>query len=82
MFYSTDWMRRTYIIKSNLLYSKSTDLKLFFFVFVYFERKCEKMCLSGGGAERERERDNPSTLCTVGMEPDEGLEPINWKIMT
>ena len=38
--------------------------------------------VSGGGAERERERENPSRLCTVSTEPSAGLEPTNPKIMT
>ena len=43
----------------------------------------------GGGAERgeEKEREGereriPSRLCTVSREPDVGLTPTNWEILT
>ena len=36
---------------------------------------------SRGGAEREGER-IPSRLCTVSVEPDAGLKPVNHEIMT
>ena len=49
-----------------------------FFKFIYFERetKCER------GRIRERGERILSRLCTKSMEPNEGLEPINCKIMT
>ena len=37
--------------------------------------------MSGGGAERDRER-IPSGLCTIGAEPDVGLQLMNREIMT
>ena len=41
------------------------------------------MCVSRGGAERERERERvPSRLHAVSTEPDMGLDPTNPKIMT
>ena len=36
----------------------------------------------GGGAERERERENLKQACAVSTEPDAGLEPMNSEIMT
>ena len=39
------------------------------------------MSMSGGGADRERER-ILSRLPTVGVEPDVGLKPMNPEIMT
>ena len=41
----------------------------------------ESVCASGGGAERGRERIS-NRLWTVSAEPDLGLEPTNWEIMT
>ena len=40
-----------------------------------------------GGRERERERQRdrvriPSRLCTVSPEPNVGLKPMNWEIVT
>ena len=41
------------------------------------------MCKSGGGADREGERERiPSRLHTVSTEPDMGLELMNCEIMT
>ena len=45
------------------------------------------MCMSRGGAERERETQNPkqapgSRLQAVSTEPNAGLELTNCKIMT
>ena len=37
--------------------------------------------MSGRAADRGRER-IPSKLSTVSMEPDVGLEPMNYQIMT
>ena len=37
--------------------------------------------MSGGGAERERER-LPRRLCAVSTEPDAGLNLTNHEIMT
>ena len=49
-----------------------------------FER--ERWSVSGGGAEREREGDTESEagsgLPASSTEPDAGLEPMNYKIMT
>ena len=42
-----------------------------FFKFMYFEK--DRDGVSGGGAERGRER-IPSRLCTASTEPDSGLE--------
>ena len=47
------------------------------YVFILRERKNA----SRGGSERGTER-IPSGLCTVSMEPDEGLQPTNREIMT
>ena len=36
------------------------------------------------GAEREKEREReriPNRICTVSMQPDEGLEPMKGEIM-
>ena len=38
--------------------------------------------MSGGGAEREVTERIPSTLCSVGAEPDVGLELTNHEIMS
>ena len=44
--------------------------------------------MSGGEAEKERERETqnpkqaPSSPCTVSTEPDAGLEPTNREVMT
>ena len=53
-------------------------------VFIYFERESASGCISGGGAERERERERriPSWLHTVSAEPDSGIELTNREIMT
>ena len=47
---------------------------LFFFKFIYFERKSA----SRGGAERERISSRPHT---ASAEPDEGLKPMSHEIM-
>ena len=38
--------------------------------------------MSRGGAERERERENPRQIHTVSREPDAGLELREGEIMT
>ena len=48
------------------------------FKFIYFERKRVRR----GGAEREREREIPSRLWAVSVEPEAGLEPTNSEIVT
>ena len=35
-----------------------------------------------GGVERERETQNLKRICADSREPDVGLEPANWEIMT
>ena len=45
-----------------------------------FER--ERQSMSEGGAERETESEAGSRLWAVSTEPDVGLEPTNWEIMT
>ena len=53
---------------------------IFLSLFIYFERARESTSM--GGAERERERERiPSRLCTVSIELDVGLEPMNHEIM-
>ena len=49
-------------------------------MFVLRER--ERLSVSGGGAEREREGDAGSRLRAVSTEPDVGLRLTNHKIMT
>ena len=40
--------------------------------------------MSGEGAEKEGDTESEagSRLCTVSTEPDAGLEPMNYRIMT
>ena len=55
--------------------------KIFFSLslFIYFE---SKRALAGEG-QREWERERiPCRLCTVSVEPNVGLEPMNNEIMT
>ena len=58
-----------------------------FLVFVYCKRESERVCTSGGGAEREGERKRESmsissSLHAVSTEPDEELSVTNHEIMT
>ena len=48
------------------------------------ERERERQSRSRGGAEREgdAESETGSRLRAVSTEPDAGLEPTNWEIMT
>ena len=50
-----------------------------FYLFILSERVCAHA--SERGAEREGER-IPSRLCTISVEPDVGLEPMNREIVT
>ena len=52
-----------------------------FYLKKYFERENDRERMSGGGAERERERIS-SRLHAVSTEPDMGLDPTNQEIMT
>ena len=47
--------------------------------FIYF---WEKESTSGGGAEKEGEREDPKQALHCQTEPDEGLEPMNCEITT
>ena len=38
--------------------------------------------MRGGGAESERETEDPSRLCAVSSEPDMGLKLTNREIMS
>ena len=54
--------------------------KIFFSLFIYFERERERVSREG---QRERERERiPSRLRTVSTEPHTGLELTNHEIMT
>ena len=46
--------------------------------FIYFERESTNR----GGAQRERERENPKQALGCQAEPNMGLDPINCEIMT
>ena len=46
------------------------------------EREKASMCVIGGRAEREGERENSKRLCAISMEPNAGLELTVSKIMT
>ena len=48
------------------------------FIYLVFERERA----SQGGAEKEREREIPSRLCTVSEKPGTGLELTNQDIIT
>ena len=50
---------------------------------IYF-RERERQSLSRGVAEREGDTESKaaSRLWAVGTEPDTGLKPLNWEIMT
>ena len=47
-------------------------------MFVCSERESEQ----AGEEQKERRERIPSSLCSVGAEPDVGLEPTNREIMT
>ena len=53
--------------------------KLFLmFIYLFLRERASRE-----GAERERERERiPNRLCTVSAEPDAGLKPMKWEIMT
>ena len=53
------------------------------FIFI-FERERERQSVSGGEAERQGDAESEagSRLGAVGTEPDAGLEPTTWEIMT
>ena len=48
-------------------------------MFMYFEKESEQ---AGEVVERGRERESQAGSCTVNMEPEVGLEPMNHEIMT
>ena len=50
-----------------------------FYLFILRERK--NMQEQGEGRQRGKER-IPSRLCAISTEPDEGLNPKNYEIMT
>ena len=58
--------------------------KIFFNVYLFFERETERQSMIGGGAEREGDTESKagSRLCAVSTEPVVGLEPTNREIMT
>ena len=49
-------------------------------MFIYFER--ERECVDRGGAERERETENPTQARAVSTEPDVGLKLTDREIIT
>ena len=61
-------------------YVSLTDL-CFFILFIYLEREKERESVSGGRAERGRER-IPCRFYAVNAEPNTGLKPTNHEIMT
>ena len=56
----------------------------FFFNFLTFVFERQRQTISGGGAESEGDTESEagSRLRAVSTEPDAGLEPTNWEIMT
>ena len=57
------------------------NLRVFFYVCLFiFEGEREKV--SKGGAEREREIQNPKQVCTGSAEPNVGFDLMNHGIMT
>ena len=63
----------------------SLCLHFFLNIYLFFLRGRERQSVSGGGAEREREKKTlkaGSRLPAVGIEPDAGLEPMNREIVT
>ena len=52
-------------------------------MFIYFEREKEREHVQAGERQRVRERERiPSSLHTISMEPDVGLDVTNHEIMT
>ena len=54
---------------------------LFYFIYLFREREKERESVSGGRAERGRER-IPCRFYAVNAETNTGLKPTNHEIMT
>ena len=68
----------------GMFYKYLLDPVVGFFLFFMFIFERERQSTSGGGVDREgdTESDAGSTLWAVSTEPDTGLEPTNYEIMT